>query len=140
MLLGVAFLMLREFGMSYKFGLLGESYREFGASLPWLSSLVLPAVPCAWWSTLTPLFCAIGVAARVPSGSRTSLAILWLAIASIANAIVLGAFLPYVKGTSTLGYVVSTDPTPLQIAVNAVLLVASGAWMGRGIHLAKRER
>lgn len=139
MLLGVAFLMLREFAMAYRFSLLGDTFRELQASLPWLSSLILPAAPFAWWCSLTPVFCSIGVATRVPSNSPITLAIQWLILVIIADVMILGAFLPYVKATSAMGYVVATDPTTQQIVVNVVMLVSAGFWMARGIVSARRD-
>jgi hypothetical protein len=97
MLLGMAYVILGEFGVSYKYGQIGESFRKYDEffhenSLPWLSALVLPLAPIAWWSALTPLFLAIGIAARVPAGSPISTAIHWLCLVSLVDLIVLGVF------------------------------------------------
>jgi hypothetical protein len=138
MLLGMAFVMLREFGVSYKFGTMGLAFRQYEGSLPWLSALVLPLAPIAWWCAFTPLCCAIGVAVRVPANSPVSLAIHWLAIVIIANVVVLGVFFSYLKATSVMGYPMITPPTPLEIGTNAALLAAAGFWMIRGIIQARR--
>ena len=143
MLLGLAFVMLREFGISYKFGHLSVLYREYDmaareSTLPWLSALILPLRPIAWWSALTPLFCAIGVAARVPANSPVWLAIHWLTIMVIVNVVVLGVLFAYVKATSLMGYPSILPPTPLEIGSNVAMLAAAGIWMTRGILVARR--
>ena len=143
MLLGVAFVMLREFGISYKFGEMGLAYREYEkhlgeAALPWLSSLVLPLTPIAWWCAFTPFFCAIGVAARVPADSPVLLAIHWLTVVIVVDVVVLGAFLAYLKVTAVMGYPLITPPTPLEIGIHVSVLIAAGVWMARGIIQARR--
>src|SRR5688572_11894230 len=104
MLLGMAYLLLREFGIAYKHGHIGEAFREYekftGDGLPWLSALVLPLAPIAWWSSLIPLFYSIGIAARVPASSPSALAFHWLGIVAIVDLIVLGVFITYVKVTA----------------------------------------
>jgi hypothetical protein len=143
MLLGLAFVMLREFGISYKFGHLSEIYRTYDtalreSNLPWLSALILPLRPIAWWSALTPLFCAIGVAARVPANSSAWQAIHWLTIVIVVNLVVLGVLFAYMKATSLMGYPSILPPTPLEIGTNVTMLVAAGIWMTRGILVARR--
>jgi hypothetical protein len=143
MLLGLAFVMLREFGVAYKYGHIGEAYGRYDrelheSTLPWLSALVVPLTPISWWSALTPLFSAIGVAVRVPTESRVHLAIHWLVIVVIVSIVVLGSFIAYVKVTAVMGNPYVPPPTPLELGVNVALLLASGAWMVRGIILARR--
>jgi hypothetical protein len=143
MLLGMAYVLLGEFGVAYKHGHIGEAFRQYEKSLhesglPWLSALVLPLAPIAWWSALTPLFLAIGIAARVPAESPSETAMHWLCLVSLVDLIVLGAFFAYVKVTAVMGYPLIPPPTPAEIAVNAGLLVASGCWMARGIRRAGR--
>jgi hypothetical protein len=143
MLLGVAFVMLREFGINYKFGQIGAEYAKYGKelrndALPWISALVLPFTPIAWWSALTPLFCSIGVAVRVPASSPVSLAIHWLSIVIIVSVVVFGSFAAYLKITAVMGFPLISPPTSLEIGVNAALLIASTAWMTRGFILVRR--
>ncbi len=144
MLLGLAFLLLREFGINYKYGHIGEAYREYEEvlhenALPWLSAFILPLMPVAWWCGLTPMFCAIGVAVRVPAASPVWLAIHWLALVVIVSVVVLGAFLAYVKVTAVMGYPLISPPTPLEIGTNAAMLAAAAVWMIHGILRARRD-
>lgn len=143
MLLGMGYVLLGEFGVAYKHGHIGEAFRNYEKSLhesglPWLSALVLPMAPIAWWSALTPLFLAIGTASRVPAESPSATAIHWLCLVSLVDLIVLGVFFAYVKVTAVMGYPLIPPPTPTEIAVNAGLLVASGYWMAWGIRRAGR--
>jgi len=138
MLLGMAFVMLREFGVSYKFGGMNLAFHNSYERLPWLSALIIPLAPIAWWCAFTPLFCAVGMAVRVPAASAVSLAICWLSIVVIVDIAVFGTFLAYLKVTSVMGYPMITPPTSTEVGVQVFLLIASGVWMTRGINRARR--
>ncbi len=111
-----------------RYGFLPRIYEESDQVFPVLARILWPLGPLDWWSYITPIALAVGVAARIRSVLSLPLLAALLGFTVIQSIMIIGAFEPFEKFGRIMG---NPEPAPypmLPLAINIAFVVASSAF------------
>jgi hypothetical protein len=111
-----------------RYGILTKIYEDADIVFPILARVLWPFGPLDWWSYITPFAFAVGVAARIRSVLSLPFLASLFGFSVIQSIIMIGAFQPFEKFGSVMGY---PEPAPypmLPLAINVGLVVGSTAF------------
>jgi len=118
-----------------RYGTLTKIYDDADVVFPSLASILWFFGPLDWWSYFTPVALAVGVAARIRKPMSLPILSAILACSVIQSVVIYGAFQPFAKLGSVMGY---PPPTPYPLApltANVVMLIGAvvyAVWSIRG--------
>jgi len=105
--------------------MLTKSHDDADMVFPGLARILWLFGPLDWWSYITPVAFAVGVAARINVWFRTPVLCAILAFSIMQTIVILGAFEPFAKIGESMGY---PEPTPypaLPLVINAAMAAIS---------------
>jgi len=108
-----------------RYGILTRIYDEADIVFPSLARILWPFGPLDWWSYITPVALAVGVAARIRSILSLPILSAMLAFSVIQSIVIIGAFEPFAKFGSVMGY---PEPAPypmLPLIMNVAMLTGA---------------
>jgi len=108
-----------------RYGILTQIYNRADIAFPPLSTFLWPLGPLDWWSYLTPVAFAIGVAARLRSPIRMSILGAIVTFSVSQAALILAGFLPFAKFGEFMG---NPEPMPyptLPLLINLAMVAAA---------------
>ena len=108
-----------------RYGMLTKIYDDADVVFPSLARFLWVFGPLDWWSYVTPVAFAVGVAARIRKPLRSSLLSAFLAFSVIQSVVIYGAFQPFAKLGSVMGYPPPTPYPMVPLLVNVAMLVSS---------------
>ena len=108
-----------------RYGILTKIYDDADVVFPSLASFLWFFGPLDWWSYFTPVALAVGVAARIRTPVSLPILSAILAFSVIQSVVIYGAFQPFAKLGSVMGYPL---PSPYPVApLTANLAILIGA-------------
>ncbi len=108
-----------------RYGILAKIYSDADMMIPPLAQILWPLGPLDWWSYLTPISIATGVAAKVPAVVRTSVLSALLTFSFVQGIVIYGAFVPFWKLGAIMGHPAPTPYPTLPLVINVGTVAAS---------------
>jgi hypothetical protein len=108
-----------------RYGTLTKIYDDADVVFPWLAGILWYFGPLDWWSYITPVALAVGVAARVRATFRWTILSAFLAFSVIQSIVIYGAFQPFSKLGSIMGYPLPAPYPLVPLLVNIAMLASA---------------
>ncbi len=108
-----------------RYGILTKIYDDADVVFPSLARILWIFGPLDWWSYFTPVALAVGVAAKIRTQVSLPILSAILAFSIIQSVVIYGAFQPFAKLGSVMGY---PPPAPYPLApltANVVMLIGA---------------
>jgi hypothetical protein len=108
-----------------RYGILTGIYDKADIVFPGLARILWPFGPLDWWSYITPVVLAVGVAARIRAILSLPILSAMLAFSIIQSIVIVGAFEPFAKFGGVMGI---PEPAPypmLPLILNIALLTGA---------------
>ena len=108
-----------------RYGILTKIHDDVDMPFPTLAWILWPFGPLDWWSYITPVAFAVGVAARIPSTVRLPVLSALLGFSVIQAIVIFGAFAPFEMLGKVMGH---PEPAPyptLPLVANVAMVAAS---------------
>lgn len=118
-------LVLSRVTYGVRYGFLTQIYDSVDMRFPPLSAFLWPFGPLDWWSYLTPVAFAVGVAARLRSPIRMSVLGAILTFSIVQAVLIFAGFLPFAKLSEVMGY---PEPAPyptVPLLINLAMVAAA---------------
>jgi hypothetical protein len=108
-----------------RYGILTQIYKNADVDLPSLASILWFFGPLDWWSYFTPVAFAVGVAARIHKPMSLPILSSILAFSVIQSVVIYGAFQPFAKLGSVMGYPLPAPYPVAPLIANVVMLIGA---------------
>lgn len=108
-----------------RYGILTKIYDDADIVFPSLARALWIFGPLDWWSYITPIALAVGIAARIRVSLSSSFLSAVVAFSVIQSLVIYGAFQPFVKLGSAMGYPLPAPYPTLPLIVNAAMVIGA---------------
>ena len=108
-----------------RYGILTRIYDKAEVVIPYLARILWFFGPLDWWSYVTPVSLAVGVAARVRTPMSLPILSAILASSVIQSVVIYGAFQPFVKLGSVMGYPLPSPYPAAPLTANVAMLTSA---------------
>jgi hypothetical protein len=108
-----------------RYGILTKIYDDADVVFPNLASILWFFGPLDWWSYFTPVALAVGVAARLRKPMSLPILSAILAFSVIQSVVIYGAFQPFAKLGSVMGYPLPAPYPVAPLTANVVMLIGA---------------
>ena len=127
------------YGVGY--GYLTGIYEDSDMKFPFLARILWPFGPLDWWSYITPVALAVGVAASVRFVFRTPILIAMLAFSVIQSVVIVGAFEPFEWLGRSMAEYLEPPPYPMRpLLINVAMVVTSSLYAVNAVWRASGNR
>ena len=108
-----------------RYGILTKIYDDADVVFPSLARILWIFGPLDWWSYFTPVALAVGVAAKIRTPVSLPILSAILAFSVIQSVVIYGAFQPFAKLGSVMGYPLPAPYPVAPLTANVVMLIGA---------------
>ena len=108
-----------------RYGILTNIYDDADVVFPSLARILWFFGPLDWWSYFTPVALAVGVAARIRTPMSLPVLLVILTASIIQAVVIYGAFQPFAKLGSVMGYPIPAPYPTAALTANAIMLTGA---------------